>query len=416
MPGSGPETVFDKYKDDYLFYFSRLLDKVLVKPEMIQIMLTSRCNIRCRICDVWKQQFANEMTTDEVKSLIDQALDIGVKTIYFTGGEALLRPDILELVNYAAHPGIITTVNTNGSLVTAELAEKIVASKLNNITFSIDGASAETHNLIRGKGVFEKAISGIKLINYYKNKFHRNEADGEERRLAVGMVSVIMKNNIDEIIHLVNLAKGVGCCYLAFQPLVYNGSLLENVDFKSEFMIGEEEIRKLDDSFKKLELVREEMLPGGFMVDFMREKTIQHFRKERKVNTCFAGFSRIFVNPNGDISFVCFESFGNIKSDRLKDVWYGQKADAIRKNIKACKVNCTQFCSERPDSESPQVIHENFKKAIFSRFQKELCGDLLRLEDNFLSSASGDVDLGSCAGEEISKIRQDIGSLISPPD
>jgi len=78
-------------------------------------------------------------------------------------------------------------------------------------------------------------------------------------------------------------------------------------------------------------------------------------------------------------------------------------------------VNCTQFCSERPDSESPEFIHENFKKTIFSRFQKELCADLLKLEDNFLSSVSGTVNPEDCVGGEILKIRQDIANLIASP-
>jgi len=131
------KAIFESYGRDYLFYFSRLLNRVMVEPDMIQLMLTSRCNIRCKICDVWKQQFTEELTTEEVKSLVDQAIEMGIKMIYFTGGEALLRKDIFELINYASRPGIITTANTNGSFITEEFAKEIVSSKLRNINFSL---------------------------------------------------------------------------------------------------------------------------------------------------------------------------------------------------------------------------------------------------------------------------------------
>ena len=399
-------------KNNYLFYFSRHFDKAMVAPDMLQVMLTAKCNVRCKICEVWKQQFESELTTDQVKSLLDQAIGMGVKTVYFTGGEALLRPDILELVNYAARPGIITTVNTNGSLITEELAEKIVLSKISNLTFSIDSATPEVHNAIRGKGVFEKATRGIELINGFRKKFHRTDREeNPQDRLYIGMVSVIMKNNIDKLLQLVDLAKNLGCCYLAFQPLIYNGSLLENYDFKSEFLVDENDIYKLENSFRELSSIKQKMLSEGFHLDFMPEKTIQHFKRGRKVNTCFAGFSRIFVNPQGDISFVCFESFGNIKSDLLNDVWYGQKANAIRKNIKECRVNCTQFCSERPESESLEIIHGNFKNTIFSRFHGQLCTSVLKLENAFLESLGTEINSDAYIGKEISRIKQDIAEI-----
>jgi len=154
--------------------------------------------------------------------------------------------------------------------------------------------------------VFEKAICGIKLINYYKNKFRRREIDGEERRLAVGMVSVIMKNNIDEIMQLVNLAKGIGCCYLAFQPLVYNGSLLENVDFKSEFLVGEEDICKLDDSFRKLESLREKMLPGGFNGGFYARENNPAFQETEKGEHVFCGVQQDFCQSQRGYQLCLF--------------------------------------------------------------------------------------------------------------
>ena len=403
-----PQEYFEEIKRDYLFYFSRSLNQVRVAPEMIQLMLTSRCNIKCKICDVWKQEFREELATDEVKSLIDQAIDMGIKTIYFTGGEALLRKDIFELINYASRPGIITTVNTNGSFITEGFAREIVSSKLRNINFSIDGATPEMHNSIRGDNVFEKAIKAIEFINYYKKILHRENTDGEERKLDIAMASVIMKCNIEELPRLAGLAKEMGCCYISFQPLVCNGNLLESNNFQTDFWIGEEDIPKLRKVFQELECMKKDMA-RDICIDFMPEKTIQHFKKERTVNTCFAGFSRIFVNPRGDISFVCFPSFGNVKTASLETVWHSEEAYAIREKLKSCTVNCTQFCSERPQSDDIREIHLRLRRQI-----QALSEGIVKNEHSFLKSMQAAIDSASISAGEKTKTMQDLEQILSP--
>lgn len=396
---------FEDLRKDYLFYFSRRLNKVMVEPDMIQIMLTSECNARCKICDVWKQRYPQELTTKQAKSLIKQAVRMGIKTIYFTGGEAFLRKDIFELINYAARPGVITTVNTNGSLITEALAKQIVLSKLRNITFSIDSILPEVHDYIRGAGCFEKAIQGIKLINKYKKEFNRRSCDAGDRRLDVGIASVIMKLNINELPKLVDLAVNLQCCYTAFQPLVFNGNLLESHNFKSEFWIDEPELPGLENMFNELEGLKKG-LPKGFYVDFMREKTIQHFKRQRLANTCFAGFNRIFVNPKGDISFVCFESFGNIKNEPLKKAWNSKKAFEIRAKIKECKINCTQFCSERAQSEDIFQIH--------GRFSADECAVIRKKEKRFLKAVLQGVNMDkSGRDKDASRVAEELNELIT---
>jgi len=402
--------VFDRYKRDYLFHFSRLLNQVLIEPEMIQIMLTNRCNIKCKICSVWKQGSGEEMTTEVVKRLIDQAIEMGIKTIYMTGGEAFLRKDIFELIDHAARPGIITTVNTNGSFITDRFAKKIVSSKLRNINFSLDGAIPKTHNAIRGEYVFEKALKAIEYINYYKKLLHRDDPSNEEQRLDVTLTSVITKANLEELTELVRLAEKLHCCFICFQPLVDNGNLLESLSLKTEFWIEEADIPKLQKAFSELEQMRRsQSLSLG--VDFMPEKTIQHFRRQRAVNTCFAGFTRIFVNPHGDISFVCFPSFGNTKVESLQQAWFSEQAFASRGQLKACTVNCTQFCSERPQSDAIQEIHQRFKQEIQSS-QASDQEAVIAEEYAFLQSMSALITSASIAVNEKHQALADIEKVL----
>ncbi|OQA31486.1 MAG: molybdenum cofactor biosynthesis protein A [archaeon ADurb.Bin336] len=67
----------------------------------ILLEVTDKCNFRCKHCRVegW-EQIKKPLTTKEILSLIDQAKERGVKTITFSGGEPLLRKDIIELITY----------------------------------------------------------------------------------------------------------------------------------------------------------------------------------------------------------------------------------------------------------------------------------------------------------------------------
>ncbi len=415
------DSLINEVKTNYLFCFSRYLNKVLVPPDMIQIMLTSRCNLQCKMCSVWKNKhnFKEELTTQQLKDLIDRAIDMGIATIYFTGGEALLREDIFELIDYAARDNIITTFNTNGSLITKDIAHRIAYSKLRSLTFSIDSPNEEIHDSLRGKGVFNKAMQAIGWIN---------ECKQETGRPDLVMCSVVMRQNIADLEALVDLAERNHFCYLALQPIVDNSGLWQQPqEWKNAFWINHDDLPKLQASLERLEQLKKEKEKKNFTINVMAEKTLDYFRSGLRVNTCFAGFSRVFVNQLGDISFICFESFGNIKRDKLKDVWYGDKSNRLRKKIKECASNCTQFCSERPESENLEIVHRNFVNTIFSRFfnrncrlDNELCEILLIKEigflQDFLSKRQGDSNLEDEIGKIISESQMLIGTKtqISP--
>ena len=351
----------------------------MVWPDMIQIMLTTRCNIRCKMCDVWKMEYPEEMTTAEVSDLIRQAVALGVQTIYFTGGEALLRPDIIPLIKLAASFNVITTINTNGILIDDVMARELVSSGLHDVTISLDGASAQTHDYIRGKGVFEKAMQAFEHLQRAKNECKRDD-------FAIGSTCVITKHNLQELPALAELVHSRGGNYIAYQPLVNNGYARWETECNSKLWVGEEDIPQLEECFRALDRLKEKKIREGMSIDFMAEKTIQHYRRQHRVNTCFAGYNRFFINPKGDISFVCYESFGNVRTGTLRDAWLSEKAYELRKKIRCCNVNCTQFCSERPQSEKLSEIHrclyEPLKKlgSLENAFLEEIHRELGGLE------------------------------------
>jgi len=136
----------------------------------IYFYLTKGCNLRCRHCWIATQyqspdQSYPSLDLDLFQSIIQQAKPLGLTSVKLTGGEPLLHPYIFEILEFIRSEELGLTMETNGTLCTPELAKEIAKSKNCNVSVSLDGADAETHEWVRGvKGSFESAIEGIRNL------------------------------------------------------------------------------------------------------------------------------------------------------------------------------------------------------------------------------------------------------------
>ncbi len=135
-------------------------------PFIVTYSLTRRCNLKCKHCySSAGGEDEHELTARRAREVVRQVADAGSRIIVFDGGEPLMRDDIYELINLANTAGLITVLGTNGTLITSAVAQNLVDSGLHRCAVSIDGATAGTHEWIRGvKGCFEKAVRGARLI------------------------------------------------------------------------------------------------------------------------------------------------------------------------------------------------------------------------------------------------------------
>jgi len=117
--------------------------------------ITFGCNSKCRMCTYWQltPRMKEDLRTEGVYQLLDEAYDSGMRAYYIFGGEPLIRKDIGRIVDYAKGRGFLTTMNTNASL----LASK--AASLTNLDLAFVSLDYnEYHDLIRGrKGSFDDA-------------------------------------------------------------------------------------------------------------------------------------------------------------------------------------------------------------------------------------------------------------------
>ncbi len=140
-------------------------------PSAIDIELTNRCNLSCPSCwfhgenGVGDRYRGEELDTSEVLRFIDQVAPRR-PSLYFGGAEPLLREDFLTIATHVKSRGLPMAFTTNGTLLTPDTSEKLVAAEIEDISLSIDGPE-EVHDQLRGQGNFNKAVSNLcHLIDY----------------------------------------------------------------------------------------------------------------------------------------------------------------------------------------------------------------------------------------------------------
>ena len=153
-----------KLKDKFFLMNSLFMASVFKKktPLIVSWAITTRCNKSCVYCDI-RNIKVKELETGQVLSIIAELSQLGTKIIHFTGGEPLLREDIGTIIDYCSEKRIVTSINTNGSLMEQRIRE---LKNLNFVGLSLDGPE-EVHDYIRGKGSHREVIAALALA---KNK------------------------------------------------------------------------------------------------------------------------------------------------------------------------------------------------------------------------------------------------------
>lgn len=143
-------------------------------PISATLELTERCNYNCIQCFI--NQPANdprasqkEMSTAQVKNLIDQLAEVGTLFLLITGGELFLRSDFIEIFKYCRSKGLIVTLFSNGSLLTPEIASVLAEYGIRGLEISLYGATRETFDAVtRRPGSYERCMRGIETALAYK--------------------------------------------------------------------------------------------------------------------------------------------------------------------------------------------------------------------------------------------------------
>lgn len=152
------------------------MESVFERPYVISWNLTYRCNLACEHCyldagpkpQVQTENFSDrsELTTEECRRVVDEVAKFAPESILIlTGGEPLLRPDILDIVRYANSKQLWVVVGTNGVRITENLTRILKDAGLRGVSLSLDALTAERHDEFRRvRGAWKNTVDGAKIL------------------------------------------------------------------------------------------------------------------------------------------------------------------------------------------------------------------------------------------------------------
>ncbi len=301
---------------------NRYVEMGLVAPVNVTWEMTYTCNLACIHClsDSGTRR-RDELSTEECRRIIDQLADMRVFQLNIGGGEPFMRPDFLDLMDYAHDKGIVTCISTNGTLIDREIARRL-DHPLVYIQVSLDGATPESNDPIRGKGSFDKVMHALECLR--------------ERDIEVSINTVLTRLSFPDLDRMTALAAEYGAKLRVsrFRP---SGR-------------GKQ-------SWSRLNVSADQLLSfSGWLSRHLGVSTGDSFfsvsteeRKSLGLNMCGACKLTCCISPEGNVypcAFLQEDEFraGSLPEERFGEIW---RQSAVfhsfrRLEIKSCE-SCHRF-------------------------------------------------------------------------
>jgi MoaA/NifB/PqqE/SkfB family radical SAM enzyme len=311
------------------------------KPRMIQFPVCDRCNARCIMCNRWSKDAGDEIGIEKIREVFRNPLFSRVEQVNLHGGEPTLRNDLAEICRVVQGncPRLRRIwISTNG--FGSKRIEKRMLEVLGVLDFrrldaleinvSIDGIG-ETHDRIRGvKGGFRQAVETLGTL--------KRLSETKPVRLTIG--TVLQPLNLKEVDEIGRFGEDMGVQVL-FQPLMFdeffNLSQCQDLQFSKE------------DKDALLGIVDQKFSRGASPTSFYWCDFLAMSRGKRRRSPCAFDRYVLSLYPTGEVlpcSRKDWIMFGNVYDKTIDKIWFGPKADAVRKRMRreVCP-NCSAYCA-----------------------------------------------------------------------
>ncbi len=296
------------------------------RPTDIGFLMTNLCNAKCVHCDIWKNKGKDDTPSlDQYKATLnDMRSWLGPVNVFFSGGEALLRPDTPAVLAHAASIGLFAEILTHGYWDDQSRIEKAALANPSRITVSLDGIG-DTHTLIRGReNFFEKTTRTLETLKRLRAE--------KSLSYVIRLKTVVMRQNLHDVANVAQFAARNGM-EVFYQAVEQNYNTPEDTrwfehseNWPADPSQAVSAVRGLialkkkglpiSNSLQQLET----MIPYFLNPDAMRVAVQQH-TAHLKFNVC-AALTNIQVMPNGDV-LACYgmPPVGNIKTTPIRQIW-----------------------------------------------------------------------------------------------
>ncbi|MDD2732085.1 MAG: PqqD family peptide modification chaperone [Candidatus Pacebacteria bacterium] len=257
--------------------------------------ISYRCNLNCVHCYIVPQKSRQELTTEEIKNILEQLARAGTIYLTLSGGEVLTRKDFFEIASYARELNFSLRVLTNGTLIDKEVANRIAVLCPELVAVSIYGADPMVHDKVTGiAGSFRRSVSALKMLI--------------ARGLRVKISTVIMEQNISQWHAIYELSRRMGAYFQAD----YRITPKSNGDRRPlMFHISDKDLPALlsDSIFTKTK--KEEFDSQEFETKIF------------DIVPCGAGHMSFYISPYGDVN-PCVQlpiNCGSLRKNSFEEIW-----------------------------------------------------------------------------------------------
>lgn len=267
---------------------------------------TNACNMYCDHCyrDAGCKA-EEELSTAEAKTMLEQIAKAGFKIMIFSGGEPLMRPDIVELVAYAKGLGLRPVFGTNGTLLTVELASKLKNAGAMGMGISLDSLVKDQHDHFRHfQGAWDQAVRGMRNCRKIGLPFQIH--------------TTVMEWNSSELESITDFAVKEGAAAHHIFFLVPTGRA---VSIEEESLRAEAYEEVLTRIMKKQQAVQIELKPTC-APQFIRIAK-QVGVKTRFSRGCLAGTAYCIISPKGQVQPCAYLNIplGDVRETPFDEIW-----------------------------------------------------------------------------------------------
>ena len=268
--------------------------------------VTNACNMYCAHCyrDAGCKA-EDELSTEQAKKLLTEIKKAGFQIMIFSGGEPLMRPDILELVKFADGLGLFPVFGTNGTLITPQMAKDLKAAGARAMGISLDSLDPAKHDKFRSfPGGWQGAVDGMKNCR--------------EAGLPFQIHTTVMDWNAPELEDMIDFAVEIGARAHHFFFLVPTGRA---ATIEEESLRAEQYEDVLTRIMKKQETVPIELKPTC-APQFLRIAA-ELGQKSRFHRGCLAGLSYCIISPKGKVQPRAYlkEYLGDVRDTPFDEIW-----------------------------------------------------------------------------------------------
>lgn len=193
----------------------------LTGPLAVHLEVIGACNLTCSHCFAGTlPRNQNPMTLKELDGLFGELAAIGAFRLGLTGGEPLMRRDLFEIIDCATAHGLHPCLTTNALLITDEIAREFGGRELVWLNVSLDGATEQTNDPVRGAGTFDAVVERLKVLR---------------RHARFTLAFTITSQNAHEMEACAQLARELGAHTAVFRPMYPTGTGLKNLHLMPKF-------------------------------------------------------------------------------------------------------------------------------------------------------------------------------------